>query len=55
METCMCLHVFSQSVLIYDIYGDGDAVTQFRIDSATGSITLAVSQLNNDVNSYLVS
>jgi len=56
---CMCLlygmFYFLQSVLIYDIYGDGDGVTQFRIDPATGVITLTISQLNNNVNSYLVS
>ncbi|WAQ95445.1 FAT4-like protein [Mya arenaria] len=44
----------SGSVLVYDIYGDGDAVTQFKIDSVTGRIDLAVSQLNNNVNSYVV-
>lgn len=41
--------------MVYDIYGEGDAVTQFRIDADTGVITLAVSQLNNDVSSYVVS
>ncbi|WAQ96541.1 CELR3-like protein, partial [Mya arenaria] len=34
--------------------GDGDAVTQLKIDSVTGRIDLAVSQLNNKVNSYVV-
>ena len=44
-----------QSVLLYDIYGDGDAVTQFKINANSGVITLAVSQLNNDADSYVVS
>ena len=44
-----------QSVLVYDIIGEGNSLTQFKIDANTGVISLAVSLLNTGEDSYLVS
>ena len=51
---CVCICVF-QSVLLYDIIGEDDAVTHFRIDQDTGLITLALPILNTGRDAYVVS
>ena len=44
-----------QSTLVYDIIGEGNAITTFRIDDITGRITLSTSLLATEADSYVVS
>ena len=40
---------------MYDIIGEGDAITTFRIDDVTGLITLSTSLLATTADSFVVS